>query len=74
MWNSISKLIDPNFKPAPRYKKKFKKRKKKEKLHIIKKENLEIKKNLALGEDQTSSFGRGRSEDHQEMEKKKFWF
>ena len=63
MWNEISKLIDPNFKPAPRgAKRKFKKWKKRKSSISIKKENLEMKRNLLVKED---------LKDHQEMEKEK---
>ena len=61
MWNEISKLIDPNFKPAPRGARGDSRGGKKEKLHITKKENSEMKKNLVM-EDQVH---------HQEMERKK---
>ena len=45
MWNSISKLIDPNFKPLKVNEKEILKVKKDLKLHLIKKENLKIRKN-----------------------------
>ncbi len=50
MWNSISKLIDPNFKATPRDIKKNSRKEKIKKIrpHIIKKENLGRKKNLLL--------------------------
>ena len=51
MWNSINKLIDPNFKPAPSGLRRDSKRKRRGKGHIIKKEKLEMKKNLMVKED-----------------------
>ena len=51
MWNSISKLIDPNFKPAPGGTRKSQKRNKREKAPYNKKKNLEINPNHLEKED-----------------------
>ena len=66
MWNEISKLIDPNFKPAPRGARGDSRGRKEEKLHTIKKENSEMKKNL---------FSKGRSRSSsRDGEKKSFGY
>ena len=45
MWNSISRLINPDFKPLQNNQKRNFKGKKGQTLHLIKRENLKTRKN-----------------------------
>jgi hypothetical protein len=74
MWNEISKLIDPNFKPAATWsKKRLKGKEKKEKatIKLIKKENLEktVKIFLVKGKSDRPSREDGEKKSFGE----KFW-
>ena len=74
MWNSISKLIDPNFKAAPRDIRKNSRRNKKGKAPYNKKRKFRDKKRSNF-KDKTSSFGRGRSDrPSRDGERKSFGF
>ncbi len=70
MWNSISKLIDPNFKPAPGGLRKNSRGNKRGKAPYNKKENSEMKKNLDLVINQNHLEEEDQI-DHQEMEREK---
>jgi ATP-dependent RNA helicase DeaD len=73
MWNSISKLIDPNFKVTPRDTKKNL-RNKKSKLPYNKKRKFRDKKESRFN-DKPRSFGKGRADrTSREGEKKSFGF
>ena len=73
MWNSISKLIDPNFKPAPGRLKKNLKGNKRGKAPYNKKRKFR-EKNPRFS-DKSKSFGRGRSDrSSNEGERKSFGF
>jgi len=74
MWNSISKLIDPNFKAAPRDIRKNSRRNKRGKAPYNKKRKFRDKKRSSFG-DKPSSFGRGRSDrSSRDGERKSFGF
>jgi superfamily II DNA/RNA helicase len=74
MWNSISKLIDPNFKAEPRDIRKNSRRNKKGKAPYNKKRKFRDKKRSSFG-DKPSSFGRGRSDrSSRDGERKSFGF
>ena len=74
MWNSISKLIDPNFKAAPRDIRKNSRRNKRGKAPYNKKRKFRDKKRSSFG-DKPSSFGRGRSDrPSRNGERKSFGF
>jgi len=74
MWNSISKLIDPNFKAAPRDIRKNLRRNKRGKAPYNKKRKFRDKKRSSFG-DKPSSFGRGRSNrPSRDGERKSFGF
>ena len=65
MWNEISKLIDPNFKPAPRGARGNSRNGRKGKAPYNKKRKFR---------DEKKSFSKGRSErPSRDGEKKKFW-
>ena len=61
MWNSISKLIDPNFKASPRDIRKNSRRDKRGKAPYNKKRKFRDKKGSSFG-DKSSSFGKGKSD------------
>jgi len=74
MWNSISKLIDPNFKAEPRDIRKNSRRNKRGKAPYNKKRKFRDKKRSSFG-DKPSSFGRGRSNrPSRDGERKSFGF
>ena len=74
MWNSISKLIDPNFKAEPRDIRKNSRRNKRGKAPYNKKRKFRDKKRFSFG-DKPSSFGRGRSDrPSRDGERKSFGF
>jgi superfamily II DNA/RNA helicase len=74
MWNSISKLIDPNFKVAPGDVRKSSRRNKRGKAPYNKKRKFRDKKRSSFG-DKPSSFGRGRSNrPSRDGERKSFGF
>ena len=78
MWNSISKLIDPNFKAEPRdirkNSRKNKRKNKRGKAPYNKKRKFRDKKRSSFG-DKSSSFGRGRSDrSSRNGERKSFGF
>jgi len=74
MWNSISKLIDPNFKAEPRDIRKNSRRNKRGKAPYNKKRKFRDKKRSSFG-DKPSSFGRGRSDrSSRDGERKSFGF
>jgi ATP-dependent RNA helicase DeaD len=74
MWNSISKLIDPNFKPPPNGLRRDSKGKKREKYSYNKKRKFRGKKRSNFG-DKPKSFSRGRAErPSRDGEKKNFSF
>ena len=61
MWNSISKLIDPNYKEEFNHNKKTQRKNKRGKAPYNKKRKFRDKKRSSFG-DKPSSFGRGRSD------------
>jgi superfamily II DNA/RNA helicase len=74
MWNSISKLIDPNFKAAPRDIRKNSKRNKKSKAPYNKKRKFRNEKKSSFG-DKPRSFSKGRVDrSSRDGEKKSFGF
>jgi len=76
MWNEISKLIDPNFKPAPRGSRGNSRGGKKGKAPYNKKRKFRDKKRSSFG-DKPKSFGRGKSDRpsrDRDGEKKSFGF
>jgi superfamily II DNA/RNA helicase len=76
MWNEISKLIDPNFKPAPRGSRGNSRSGKKGKAPYNKKRKFRDKKRSSFG-DKPKSFGRGKSDRpsrDRDGEKKSFGF
>jgi hypothetical protein len=76
MWNLISKLIDPNFKPAPSGLRGNSKGKKRGKAPYNKKRKFIDEKRSSFG-DKPKSFGRGRSDRpsrDRDGEKKSFGF
>ena len=70
MWNSISKLIDPNFKPAPGGTRKSQKRNKREKGPYNKKRKFRDQKSSSFG-DKSKTFREGRSDRSSREDKKK---
>jgi ATP-dependent RNA helicase DeaD len=76
MWNEISRLIDPNFKPAPRGARGNSRGRKKEKTPYNKKRKFRNDKTSSFG-DKPKSFSRGRSDRpsrERDGEKKSFGF
>jgi superfamily II DNA/RNA helicase len=74
MWNSISKLIDPNFKAEPRDIRKNSRKNKRGKAPYNKKRKFRDKKRSSFG-DKPSSFGRGRSDrSSRDGDRKSFGF
>jgi len=74
MWNSISKLINPNFKAEPRDIRKNSRKNKRGKAPYNKKRKFRDKKRSSFG-DKPSSFGRGRSDrSSRDGERKSFGF
>jgi superfamily II DNA/RNA helicase len=74
MWNSISKLIDPNYKEDFNHNKKTQRKNKRGKAPYNKKRKFRDKKRSSFG-DKPSSFGRGRSDrPSRNGERKSFGF
>ena len=74
MWNEISRLIDPNFKPAPREFRKNLRGKKKGKAPYNKKRRFRDEKKSSFG-NKSKSYGKGRSDrPSRDGEKKSFGY